>query len=486
MQMNKLRRIILLLPALLLVLLITDTLYAGTKGYKLTVRLQNSSDTALLLAHYMGSKQYLDDTAFSTKNGLFVFEGNEKLKEGMYLVAGQSKTRYFDFFLTGTQQMEFSCDPAKVTETMKVKGSEENARFYAYVSYLGQKQKEIEPCRKWLSANKKPGDSLTLMQLKVNEIDTEVKSYISTFITNQASTLAGRFIKANNETDIRPFITRPDGSVDSSLIYRSYKNHYFDNLDFSDPRLIYTPVFTTKVDYYLDKLVVPTQDSLEAEIDRLMNLASVNRETNNYMAWHLIVKYSSSEVMGHDALYVYVIKKYLEPGKADWLYPEVKEREISRANTLEPLLLGKPAPNLVMLDTLNNIHSLYNVKARYTIVFFWESTCGHCQKEMPDVLKFYDEFHLPYDLEIFGVSGDTSLVKWKAYIAKNKMQWINVNGHLTLAGNYHDLYDIHSTPVMYLLDENKKILAKFLLPEQLRGVIKNREEALKKEKLKTQ
>jgi hypothetical protein len=99
---------------------------------------------------------------------------------------------------------------------------------------------------------------------------------------------------------------------------------------------------------------------------------------------------------------------------------------------------------------------------------------------MPKVISFYDEFRKTYNLEIFGVSGDTSLVKWKEYIRKNNMPWINVNGHLSLQGNYHDLYDIHSTPVMYLLDENKKILTKRILTDQIADLIRKREEASKK------
>jgi peroxiredoxin len=208
----------------------------------------------------------------------------------------------------------------------------------------------------------------------------------------------------------------------------------------------------------------------------------VNKEMQTYMAWFLSLKYETSQVMGHDALFVYIVRKYLETGKVGWQYPEVKDNILKRINVLEPLLLGKPAPNLILLDTMNMAHSLIATKARYTLLFFWESTCGHCQQEMPKVLKFYDEFHSKYNLEIFGVSTDTSLVKWKAYIRKNEMKWINVNGHLSLTGNYHDLYDIRSTPIMYLLDEDKKILTKFLLVDEISNVIIKREEALEKSK----
>jgi thiol-disulfide isomerase/thioredoxin len=393
-----------------------------------------------------------------------------------------SKSKYFDFFLTGTQHMEFSCNPADVVNTMQVKGSDDNKAFFAYIKYLGSKQTEIEPLNNWMKANRNRADSTDIVKARIETIDKEAKAYIKNFYSSNPDFLSAHFVKANNEPDYLQYVTAADGTIDSAKIYPTYKAHYFDNFTFSDPRLIYTPVFAQKVDFYFDKLVVPVVDSLEKDIDRVMTLASVNKVMETYMAWFLSLKYETSQVMGHDALFVYIVRKYLETGKVDWQYPEVKDNILKRVNTLEPLLLGKPAPNLILLDTMNVAHSLIATKAKYTLLFFWESTCGHCQQEMPKVLKFYEEFHDKYNVEIFGVSTDTSLVKWKAYIVKNKMSWINVNGHLSLSGNYHTLYDIRSTPIMYLLDENKKILTKLLLIDEISNVIRKREEALEKSK----
>jgi thiol-disulfide isomerase/thioredoxin len=471
--------------ALLFALCFGSSLLAAETGYKITVKLTGSTDTALLLAHYYGTKQYLDDTAYRNKQGFFVFEGKEILKDGMYIIAGQSKTKYFDFFLTGNQHMEFSCDPVDVTKTMQVKGSDDNKVFYSYIKYLGGKQSEIEPLHKWLKENPKPSDSTAIVKAKIEVIDTEAKAYIKNFYSTNPDFLSAHFVKASNEPDYLQYITAPDGKIDSALIYPTYKAHFFDNFTFTDPRLIYTPVFAQKMDFYFDKMVVPTPDSLEKDIDRVMALASVNTEMQTYLAWFLSLKYETSQVMGHDGMFVYIVRKYLEPGKVGWQYPEVKDNILKRVNTIEPLLLGKTAPNLILLDTMNVPHSLLATKAHYTMLFFWESTCGHCQAEMPKVLQFYDEFHKKYDLEIFGVSTDTSMVKWKAFVKKNKMPWINVNGYQSMMGNYHTLYDIRSTPIIYLLDENKKILTKFLLTDEIGNVIRKREEALgmyKKEK----
>lgn len=468
--------------ALLFALYITVGLLAAEKGYKITVKLTESTDTALLLAHYYGNKQYLDDTAYRNKQGFFIFEGTETLKDGMYIIAGTSKSKYFDFFLTGTHQIEFTCNPVNVVNTMQVKGSEDNKAFYTYIKYLGNLQKKIEPLNNWMKSNPNRSDSVAIVKSQIEAIDADAKAYIKNFYTSNPEFLSANFVKANNEPDYLQYITATDGKVDSTLLYPTYKAHFFDNFTFTDPRLIYTPVFSQKIDFYLDKLVVPVRDSLERDIDRVMSLASVNKEVQTYMAWFLSLKYETSQVMGHDALFVYVVRKYLETGKVEWLYPEVKDNILKRINTLEPLLLDKVAPNLILLDTSNAVHSLLATKARYTLVFFWESTCGHCNAEMPKVLKFYEDFHKRYNLEIYGISTDTSMVKWKAYIKKNNMPWINVNGHLSVSGNYHTLYDIRSTPIMYLLDENKKIMTKFLLIEDITNVILKREEALEKSK----
>lgn len=466
--------------AFILLLVCSASLAATESSYKITVRLSNSTDTALLLAHYFGTKQYIDDTAFRNKQGYFIFEGNETLKDGMYLIAGDKKNKYFDFFLTRSHKMEFSCNPNDIVHTMQVKGSDDNKAFFEYIRFLGSKQTEIEPYNNWLKNNSTKKDSIAIVKNRINEIDKEVKEYINNFCTSNQGYLSANFVKANNEPEYLSYITDKEGKIDSSLIYITYKTHYFDNFTFSDPRLIYTPVFAQKIDFYLDKLTAPVLDSLQLEIDKIMQSSVVNKEMQKYMAWFLSLKYETSQIMGHDALFVYIVKKYLEPGKVEWQYPEVKDNILKRVNTLEPLLLGKPAPNLILLDTLNVPHSLIATKAKYTLVFFWESNCGHCNQEMPKILKFYDEFHQKYNLEVYGISTDTSMVKWKTYIVKNKMKWINVNGHLSLSGSYHKLYDIRSTPIMYLLDEDKKILTKFLLTDEISNVILKREETLEK------
>jgi thiol-disulfide isomerase/thioredoxin len=459
-------------------LLISTSLSGASKGYRFIVALKGNADSVIYLAHYYGNKQYLDDTATLDKNGVYAFEGTEKLPSGMYVVAGEKKNKYFDFFVSDEQHIEFQCDPANITESMRIRNSEENKLFFDYISFLARKQKEVQPLQASIKKGITPADSLILLRKQIETINLEVKDYITRLINDHPGLLATAFIKANNEPELKPYLVDAEGKADSSNLFHIYRQHFFDNIDFTDARLVYTPVLTEKVDLFLDKLVLQHVDSIMAGCNYILEKGKVNKDVFKFLVWHLTVKYESSEIMGFDAVFVHIVEQYYETGIADWLYPTVKDNILKRANTLKPLLIGQPAPNMIMMDTANQPISLVNVKARYTLVFFWESTCGHCKTEMPKAIKLYKEIKDKYNLQVFAVSSDTSLTAWKKYIRTNKPGWIDVNGNLSFTKNFHDLYDVHSTPVMFLLDENKKILTKRILTDQIGDFIPNNEKRM--------
>ena len=78
-----------------------------------------------------------------------------------------------------------------------------------------------------------------------------------------------------------------------------------------------------------------------------------------------------------------------------------------------------------------------------------------------------------YDLEIFSVCVNGDLDKWKKSIGERQMPWINVNGTRSATPDFHDLYDIHGTPVIYLLDREMKIIAKRISADQIPDLIDN-------------
>ena len=225
-------------------------------------------------------------------------------------------------------------------------------------------------------------------------------------------------------------------------------------------------------------MVLQHPDSIIAEAKRLIPIAKQSPDTYRYMIWFLTNYTERSEIMGMDAAFVYMVENFYATGEMDfWINQTVKENLIKKAKKLKPILIGQTAPELIMLDTLMQAVSLHQVKAKYTILLFWDPSCGHCKKEIPVLKNFIDQKAKQYDIKVFAVCSDTNMVEMKKYIRQYAMDWINVNGPRAYTPNYHDLYDIYSTPVMYLLDEKKTILAKRLTAEQIESFIEHHSRA---------
>jgi len=176
--------------------------------------------------------------------------------------------------------------------------------------------------------------------------------------------------------------------------------------------------------------------------------------------------------MGFDAVFVHMVNTYYKTGKAWWVSQTTLDNLVKRSGKIEPNLLGKVAPNMIMQDTSLNLQSLHGIKTKYTVILFWDYNCGHCKEEMPKLKQFYDKEKDSLQFEIFGVCTDTNMVEMKKFIRKFNMNWINVNGPRTLTGSYGDQYDIYSTPVIYLLNEKKIIIAKRISYDQIEDIIK--------------
>lgn len=459
--------------ALILQLLATSELFSQ-KSYRINIQIEGLNDSLLLLANYSGDKQFVTDTAYKTKSNTYTFTGNKVLPEGMYFIAGSSKSKLFDFIISGKPEITISGNKDKLPVSLNSKNSNENQAFFDYIRFLNEKQKEqlslVEAKKKFTSGS----DSAELTDKKINQLNLEVKQYIDGLINSKTDSFLSAFLKSMQEPEIPAAPILSNGRPDSTFSYRYYKAHFWDNINLADDRLIRTPLIHSKVEQYLNKLTPPMPDSLIVAIDKLFHLAKDNEETFKYLMWYLTIKYEAAEIMGYDAIFVHLVDTYYADPKMKWMNQTVKDNLIKRANTIRPILIGKSAPEMILLDTLQHPVSLYKVEANYTLIYFWDPDCSHCKKETPLLIDFYNKNKAQYNLEVYAVCMDTSWADMKKYILKNKMQWINVNGFYSLTPDFRELYDVHSSPVMYLLDENKKIIAKRVLTEQMKGILKSK------------
>jgi thiol-disulfide isomerase/thioredoxin len=128
-----------------------------------------------------------------------------------------------------------------------------------------------------------------------------------------------------------------------------------------------------------------------------------------------------------------------------------------------------------MPDTGFVNRELFNIKAKYTMILFWDANCGRCKEEIPRLKDLYEKLNIDIamngkKLEVYAVSLTNVAEEWKKFVADNKLKWVNVSD-LYNNTKFRKLYDIYSTPVIYLLNEKKEIIAKRLSVEQVADFI---------------
>ncbi len=446
------------------------------KGYAIKIKLNGLKDTTCYLAYHFGDKQYLKDTAKVDSKGNMVFDGKEKLQGGIYLVVLPNKTNFEFLVVEGQQFFSLETDTAKMIEKMKVSGSKENETFFGFLNFLGKKTKDAEPYLDGYKRNKdKNKDSVKYFQDKLNEVEKQVKAQRIKVIEENPGSLVSKIFKASTELEIPETPTLPDGKKDSTFAYRWMKQHYFDNVDFADDRILRTPLLQSKIKYYLDNLTVQAPDSINKSADFIVTKSQANKDVFKFCVWNITNTYETSNIMGMDAIFVHMAEAYYLSGKAFWIDSTVKAKIRERYETLKPLLIGKKAPALSLPDTANHFHDLYKQPGKFTILYFWDPNCGHCQKETPKLNDFYKENKDKRSVSIYSVSTDHPS-DWKKYVREKGLVFLNVCNAIGDKTVYYDLrkgYDVYSTPTIFVLNEKKEIIAKKLGVEQLGEFIDN-------------
>jgi len=440
---------------------------AAPKKHLVKFTIHGFSNTICYLGGHYGDHDYIYDTAKVDAKGNFEFTGDKELDGGVYFLISASKKKLFEFIIDKEQKFAMEADTVDYSKTMKVVGSPENALFYEYQRYAITMHDKVDA----LSKEVKEGLDKEGAKVKLDTLNEQGRRYRLDFIKKHADMFMSKVLNMVEEPVVPPAPILPNGRKDSSFAFRYYKAHYFDNIDFSDPRIIHTPVFFPKIKEYLTRLTVPDPDSVISAADFLIQKAGSNKDMFRFLVQYIIYTYENSEIMGMDAVFVHMAEKYYTPELATLVSASQLERVKERAEQLKPILIGNRAIPIVLPDSNNVMQALDSVKAEYTVLYFWDYDCSHCQKETPKLIRWYDSVKAE-GIQVYAVQTNSATDKWKSYIRAHKLDWINVMD-IYHTSNFRHEYDVVTTPMIYLLDGNKIIMAKKIDTDNLNKVLRH-------------
>lgn len=452
-----------------------STAWAGDgPGYNIRVKLDNYAEKQLVLGFYYGDKTYVKDTVDLGADGYFTFSADTLLPCGMYLLVTKPDNNFMQFVLPAdAQRFSIHTDVKDFVNKMKFKGSDDNERLYDYLRFLGKMRPEADTLRAQLTRLKKnPADSTRLTN-QLADLDKQVKKLQSDITTKYPGSLTAKIIMASIEPEPPMF---PGEEKDASLKrYYWYKAHFFDNIDVGDPCMLHGQVLHGKIEQYVNKVTPQHPDSINLSIDYILSKMDPAGENFKYYLIHFLNTYAKSNIVGMDGCYVHIVNKYYATNKAPWTKKEDLEKIVDNAKRLEPILIGKIAPNITVFDRNNQPHALWDVDADYTVLFFWAPDCGHCKKAAPHMVEFARNFQ-NRGVKVFAVCTATGADKagecWKGVEEKGFTDDLFYNmSDVYLRSRYKTLYDIQTTPQIFVLDRKHEILMKRISAEELTKVM---------------
>jgi len=441
------------------------------KGYRISVKVDGLTDGDLLLAYHFGDRQYLKDTARMVQPGIFVFENETRLDPGMYLVVVPGQ-KFFEVIVDKNQHFSIATKMDEFVEKTTFERSPDNDAFYEYLRFIRQKSEEMAGLREEFSHQEISEARRNELTGLIEATDSAVRERQRQYIDRFPDGLFSKVLLAQQEPEMPEAPLKEDGTPDQVALYHIYKNKYWENIDFSDDRLLRTPVFHNKLRAYFSNVVIQIPDSINAEADRVVEKARANDEIFKYTVWFITNHFERSQIMGHDAVFVHMIETYYMSGQAHWVEPDNLKRISERAMKMKPLLIGKVAPNINMFKPDQSRLALHDVKAEFVVLYFWDSECSHCKKVTPE-LKALSQKLRQQGVEVFAVNTEAEREIWlRAVDSYLISEWINVNDPNNRSG-FREKYDLYATPMIYLLDKDKKIIAKRITVEQVDDIIRH-------------
>jgi len=476
---------------LLSIALFSSAFAQKNKAYELKFKVNGVNDTTVYLANYFGDKLFYKDTAKANSKGEFVFDGKTKLATGKYAVVTPGP-KYFELFVE-EQRFYMETDTADFAAHMKVTNSPNNQLLYNYVQFIINKRKESEKLSADLAIHSSDPEKSKAITQRMVDLNNEVLAYQKSAVSSNPSLITAKALNIMIPVEIPEAPKREDGSIDSLWGYRYYYNHFLDHVDLRDSNMVRLPEFHKKLEEFMNKVVVQTPDSINITADRLIKKVEDIPELFKYVVHHVTSAAQASKIMGMENVYVHMADNYYLTGRTPWVDSTNMAKIAEQVDRLKPTLIGKTAPRLKLADTLETWIDMYDIKANYTILFFYDPDCGHCKKQTPVLVDLLEK-NKGKSIAVYAVSGDTD-EKWNKFIRDQKLHGPNVYNvaapqkvysdskfatELILQGktdygslNYRTTYDIFSTPKVMLLDDQKKILAKQISVEQVFEMIDN-------------
>lgn len=437
-----------------LALLLFSFLSYSQNDYNIKFKIHDIEDSVVYVKTVYGKETIILDTLELNKDGFFYF--NKKgLHQGLAVVCLKHQD-LFTFLLDKNKNFEIEISASGENT---VKGCDQNDLYLEYQKENSSFRLFENQIKQELKANKQANrDSLiAIYNTQRNRFAVFQQNFYSTYPNHMMSII----VKALEDPKMpAEFYKGKDFDTTKTAEFAYYfRKHYWENFRFDDNRILATPYFFTKLKKYIDEITIQDPDSMIGSLKDFIVLANSKSglEYSKYAMDYYLKVYGKMPFSTHEKCFVNIVDNIISEQNTPWLLPsEIQELRV-KADKIRTILPGNQIKNITEKTLDQKSLYLYNIKNKYTILYFWSAGCESCKKELELLEKFYNEYKLIYDVEIFSVDLDLNIKESINFAKTRPFNWIVTK---TTAEDIMEKYglDVALTPDLYVLDSNKKIL----------------------------
>ena len=421
---------------ILLIFLLTFAPIAMMSQVKISIEIENYDDSLYYLLKYKSDKSLIVIDSSTAVKGNKIFKQSSNYPEGIYVLADSNQNPIFELFLGKDQKFTVNVGDLTRNETYIIKGAKETSDYfdiYAKTNYNRLYIKALESEIEHFPDNARKIDSIKLNHneylesIKIKDKDSFIRTYI--------------------------------GFNKEIIVPQEYKNkseqyiidHYFDDMSLSDIRILNTRMLKNKLDdYFNNYMSKQSTDVVLQEIDYIIGRTTagyrdipqdlVNHEVRDYILWYLYSQY-----FDNDIIYTHLSDVYFSKLEINNLTENIRSEIVKRADILRKITIGRLAPTFTYIDDEGKQIDLSEIDSKNTVLFFYKPDCQKCIREKR-ILGLIKKRHKNLTILHINISEEN---------------YHNVSQDIAVQ------YDIKTTPTIYILDKEKKIIAKNIKAEEI-------------------
>jgi peroxiredoxin len=241
------------------------------------------------------------------------------------------------------------------------------------------------------------------------------------------------------------------------------------------------PVSQDRLYERIDSLFASSEHDIPSLITTADNIIEgySDKITRTAAAGYIFNKFSSSGIMGHEAVAIHIAKKYFLSGKLEWNGDGGTALLRTYTEFNENSLIGMKAPELQLRKLNGSTVSLHSLNSRYTILYFFDHKCSACKETLPRLREIVKKFS-PLSVDVYAVFTQHDTASLRKFIRENfsedeTQRWCFVYDK-SGTSDYHKLYNVLSTPRLFLLNRDKTIIGRSLDNNSLTSLLKQEQD----------